>query len=292
MDTKRPSMISAVIFILLASVVVSCGSSGMPTEAGSTTANDASSSGTARAADKAAPIRASREEIEPFVIEVLRNRDEERTGPAYDVLVPQQQELFSRTQFDVCGGSGSNTEMKSLEILDVYEEPILIPGTSAEVDTTAVTVKVEFSVSGKMVTDTTTLHLVDVDGGWRWMTTERQIEECLFYVSVTSGVFDQACKGALDEYLIGAKAALNKWSAGLTNATELSNVFSDLGVSVGRSCALSDPTLVVSEMILSTATLLENSSSTISAGVSEIIDGLCESAYNDLTVAARTVCET
>ena len=237
--------------------------------------------------------RASQDGIETFLTELIRNREWERNGPAYDALVPQQQALFSKATFVDCGSIDSNMSNISLEILDVYEEPIRIDGTSDEVESTAVTVTLRYTVGGRLATDTTTFHLVDVEGEWRWITTEDQIERCTSATSSTAEELDQVCQRALDEYGRGLTAAVRRMStmpAESLSRDDVGDAFYDLGYSVGEACAFYDPGVIQSELILSAATLLEDNSYNVREIASSSIEGICADLEYDLTPGARAVC--
>jgi hypothetical protein len=61
-----------------------------------------------------------------------------------------------------------------IDVTDTYEETITIPGTDVSLDTVAVSVE----VTARGQSEQRTMHVIDVDGEWRWMMTPDQLAEC------------------------------------------------------------------------------------------------------------------
>ena len=80
------------------------------------------------------------------------------------MLHPAQQALVSKDDFTECSAMQGAVDLEVVSIKDEYEETRTLPGTDLQVETVALTVELR---SG-MQTDTTTMHLMNVDGEWRW----------------------------------------------------------------------------------------------------------------------------
>jgi hypothetical protein len=70
-------------------------------------------------------------------------------------------------------------EVHSVDVVETYDEEVAIPGTSVTTPAKAVTVDLSYSVFGEDRTETTTLHLFDVGGQWRWTHDEDGVSECV-----------------------------------------------------------------------------------------------------------------
>ena len=84
--------------------------------------------------------------------------------PAHKAVVARS--LYSRCESEDADDTG--TELTGVEILDVYDEPVQIPGESGEVASKAVTVKITATTPllKDPLTVTRTVHAVPVDGEW------------------------------------------------------------------------------------------------------------------------------
>ena len=106
-------------------------------------------------------------------------RANDQQGPAWDLLVPQQQALIPRTKFLTCGEmSVALTDVSVSIVGDPYEEETTIPGVVGTVPSTAVTVRLTANIRGKETTENLTVHVVDVNGEWRWILSQDSVDEC------------------------------------------------------------------------------------------------------------------
>jgi hypothetical protein len=106
-------------------------------------------------------------------------RANDQQGPAWDLLVPQQQALIPRTKFLTCGEMPVALTDVSVSIVgDPYEEETTIPGVAGTVPSTAVTVRLTANFRGKETTENLTVHVVDVNGEWRWILSQDSVDEC------------------------------------------------------------------------------------------------------------------
>lgn len=96
-------------------------------------------------------------------------------GRAYDLLLIQQQAIITKDAYVECFSAKPHTVPDDLSIkaTDDYPERTKIPGTDVEVDTTAVTI--EISGGGQKLSQT--MHLVKVDGVWRFGLSQEQIDQ-------------------------------------------------------------------------------------------------------------------
>jgi hypothetical protein len=89
-----------------------------------------------------------------------------RFGQAYSALHPEYKKVVSRTQFSDCAVSTIPAgQLDSIEVLDVFDDPVRIPG-AGEQAAKAVRVRIT-STSGKTVTFVS--HEVKVGEKWYWV---------------------------------------------------------------------------------------------------------------------------
>jgi hypothetical protein len=82
------------------------------------------------------------------------------------------QEIATRGDFISCGGV---TSAFSSRVIEVFDETIDVPRIG-EVETKAVTIEVSVKNGGDEQSQRNTAHLIDVDGAWRWMLTDNQLD--------------------------------------------------------------------------------------------------------------------
>ena len=117
--------------------------------------------------------------LDDAVREVFELRATEQNGKAWDLLVPEHQKMISRTQFVQCGDATSAATLESVDVEESYDEKIVIPGTDVTVTSKAAVVKIVGTLMGRSVSDSATVHYVDVGGEWRWMLSEEAVADCV-----------------------------------------------------------------------------------------------------------------
>jgi hypothetical protein len=132
-----------VLAIIAAVMLVACG--------GSDTSNDQES-----------PEAAAKRHLEMF--------GKQQHGRAWDELHPAHQALVGRDQYLLCG---SSTSIDKVEVVESYEEPLTVDEIGT-VDSVAVTMRAFVGERSQNVT----LHVIDVDGRWRWVMSPETIARC------------------------------------------------------------------------------------------------------------------
>ena len=157
-----------------------CGSTeGAPAQQQEATAQSVDPSTTTTTPPTTVPPKADPGELETYLSKLFTMRTNDQQGPAWDLLVPQQQALVTRVKFQTCGATTGGASDVSISIVgDPYEEETEIPGVPGTVMSTAATVRVNVTAYGQKVTQNITLHLVDVSGEWRWILAADGIERC------------------------------------------------------------------------------------------------------------------
>jgi hypothetical protein len=88
-------------------------------------------------------------------------------GRAYANIHPAQQELFDQATYEQCVREfWAGIEVTDIEVQEVFEEEITIPGTDETTTTTAITAEITLARGGLEQSDTDTFHEVYVDGQW------------------------------------------------------------------------------------------------------------------------------
>ena len=141
MTVRRATLLLAVLVLMLVAVA-GCG--GHSTGVGTSGSQGASKS----AAD--------------FVRVVTTQFSRGQSGRLWDELLPADQRIVSRARFVECQAN-EGWNLKSLNVLEAYEDPVQIGVTT--VPATAVSVRV---TSDEGVT-TATMHAVSVNGIWHWV---------------------------------------------------------------------------------------------------------------------------
>jgi hypothetical protein len=108
-----------------------------------------------------------------FLEEVLTQRTNGQHARVWETLHPDHQDVASKERYVDCGDSEDPTpaELTDFEVVEVYEESIVVPGGTSEILTTAVTFRATFesSLADDPIAVTDTAHAVDVGGEWRWL---------------------------------------------------------------------------------------------------------------------------
>ncbi len=99
-------------------------------------------------------------------VQYLENLYNSRFGQAYASLHPAYRKLVSGSQFSDCAASTISTgQLDSIEVLDVFDDPVQIPGAGKQA-AKAVRVRIT-STSGKTVTFVS--HEVQSGSRWLWV---------------------------------------------------------------------------------------------------------------------------
>jgi hypothetical protein len=99
-------------------------------------------------------------------VRLLEDLYDGRLDRAYATLHPAYQRIVPRARFVRCARTVELGDLGSIDVLKVYEDPVVIPG-SGEVDADAVQVRLTSS-SGE-TTEPFVRHEVKVGDQWRWV---------------------------------------------------------------------------------------------------------------------------
>ena len=97
-----------------------------------------------------------------FVRRITTEFSRGQSGRLWDELLPADQRIVTRARFVECQ-QNEGWNLKSIKILDTYDDPVDVGGKS--MPSKAVTVRV---ASDDGLT-TATIHAVSVSGSWRWI---------------------------------------------------------------------------------------------------------------------------
>jgi len=169
----------AVAVVISGLMLVGCGSSDSNASKESTETSASGSAVDSSSTTKATVPKANPADLKSYLNKLFTMRANDQQGPAWDLLVPQQQALIPRTKFLTCGEMPVALTDVSVSIVgDPYEEETTIPGVAGTVPSTAVTVRLTANFRGKETTENLTVHVVDVNGEWRWILSEDSVDEC------------------------------------------------------------------------------------------------------------------
>ena len=170
----------ALVVVLSGLVLVGCGSSGSNASKGSTETSASGSAVDSSSTTKASVPKANTADLKTYLTKLFTMRSNDQQGPAWDLLVPQQQALIPRTKFLNCGGMSAALSDVSVALVgDPYEEETEIPGTTGIVSSTAATLRVTAKMGGRESTQNVTVHVVDIDRQWRWILSADGVEKCV-----------------------------------------------------------------------------------------------------------------
>ena len=88
-----------------------------------------------------------------------------RLDPAYATLHPTYQRIVPRSRFVACTRAAALGGLDSIDVLDVYDDPVEVPGTG-RVPAKAVRIRLTSSSGGST---TFVNHEVEVGSRWRWV---------------------------------------------------------------------------------------------------------------------------
>jgi len=103
-----------------------------------------------------------------------------RYGPAYDLLVPAQQDIMSRDDFIAKCSVPYTTPISitKFEPKQARYETVTVPGTSTKQRSLALTISVTASNGKKTVTQTVDVRAFRTPSGWAWAMTQDQLDGC------------------------------------------------------------------------------------------------------------------
>jgi len=103
-----------------------------------------------------------------------------RYGPAYDLLVPAQQDIMSRDDFIAKCSVPYTTPISitKFEPKQARYETVTVPGTSTKQRSLALTISVTASNGKKTVTQTVDVRAFRTPSGWAWGMTQDQLDGC------------------------------------------------------------------------------------------------------------------
>lgn len=91
-------------------------------------------------------------------------------GREWDSLHPEQQKYVERDKFISCTKGSDSARVQGVDVLEVYDDEMVIPGTDVRSPSKAVNVKLKVTQKAFKTTDVQdTIQLFQVDGRWRWV---------------------------------------------------------------------------------------------------------------------------
>jgi hypothetical protein len=87
-----------------------------------------------------------------------------QAGQAYRSLHPAQKAFITKQAFIDCRSDKPDLEVDDIEVSDVVEETVTIPGTDVSAESAAITA----TISTNRGDQTDTFHLLKVGKKWRW----------------------------------------------------------------------------------------------------------------------------
>ncbi len=91
----------------------------------------------------------------------------------WEHLHAAHQEIAARDEFVSCGGA---VPAFSSRVIEVFDETITGGAGIGKVETKAITVELSTGVGDAERSQRSTAHLVEVDGAWRWMLTNDELD--------------------------------------------------------------------------------------------------------------------
>ena len=162
-----------VVIAVVASVLglVGCGGSEESSTTTTTTTTAESETTDSTTTTEAAPEEPT-EDLGDFYTRRIDYEFKGQFGRSWDELHPGQQALVPRTKYEECRDESSEqfagAELKSLEVVETYEDPIEVIGVP-ERTSTAVTVRIAVTDGSESQTVTDTFHAIAVNGKWVWI---------------------------------------------------------------------------------------------------------------------------
>jgi hypothetical protein len=114
------------------------------------------------------------EDAADFLERIVQQRSLGQHGRVWESLHPLHQAVASRAEYVGCEGQNEiDAEIEDIEVVDQYDEPLEIPGQTADVPSKAVTIRltVKIPLIEEPQVVTRTAHAVAEDGEWRWILT-------------------------------------------------------------------------------------------------------------------------
>jgi hypothetical protein len=106
-----------------------------------------------------------------FASTLVRQLDRGDTAAAWNELHPLHQAKVSQGRYVRCERNDPiDGEVTKIQVKDVRDEQWTIPGQDGQADSKAVTMQVTLALPQQQAQHfDLTVHLFDVDGGWRWV---------------------------------------------------------------------------------------------------------------------------
>jgi hypothetical protein len=105
---------------------------------------------------------------EDAIIQLFDMVNKGQWGREWDLLHPEQQAIVDRDHYIDCAEAKTLPDIDDVNVTEVFDEEIVIPGTQTRAPSKAVTVSLKLS-SGILTDETQdTYHVFDVNGVWRW----------------------------------------------------------------------------------------------------------------------------
>ena len=164
-------------------LLAGCGGSGEEESLTPPTTEAASTSGSTRATSSTeeAPAEPDQDPGD-FIRTHIERSVKGQYGRVWESMHPDHKAVAPRSRWSRCESEQNDDdegyELAGVDVLEVYDEPLQIPGQSGEVDSKAITVKISVShpVLEDPVSVTDTVHAVAVDGEWTWILTPSDYE--------------------------------------------------------------------------------------------------------------------
>ena len=104
-------------------------------------------------------------------VQLLENLYDGQFDQAYAALHPAYQRIVSRARFEHCSHDAALGKLDSIEVLDVYNDPVQVPGAGRQ---QAKAVRVRLT-SSDGATATFVNHEVKLGTRWRWVLTPEAV---------------------------------------------------------------------------------------------------------------------
>ena len=96
----------------------------------------------------------------------------------YARLTPVQKADITASRFSECMDERPDAELTVDEIVETYRERAIIPGTSVEANTVAITVKATARIGSRSQSATDTVHQIYANGRWTFALDAEQFDNC------------------------------------------------------------------------------------------------------------------
>jgi hypothetical protein len=164
------------LLVILALVLAGC--SDGDSEEGGDDASPAAEADTTEAGEADGDVEPT-EDPGDSVVAYLTAAGRGQFGRMWDQLHPAQQAVIDRDTYVDCQEERTTAvDIEEIEVVETFEDEIAIAGTDERTQTTAVTVRVEWSIGAQDFSGTETINLAAVDGEWRAFFSSELLEDC------------------------------------------------------------------------------------------------------------------